>query len=64
MNLDLMKFDTDKLTIFVPELLKQTHPGHHLEPMALMRYKGTDISALSHVEKYKKCQKVSKHLIN
>ena len=59
-----MKFDTDKLTIFVSELLKQTHPGHHLEPMALMRYKGTGISALSHLEKYKKRQKVSKHLIN
>ena len=59
-----MKFDTDKLTIFVPELLKQTHPGHHLEPMALIRYKGTDIFALSHLEKYKKCQKVWKHPIN
>ena len=33
MNLDLMKFQTDKVTIFVLELLKHTHthPGCHLE---------------------------------
>ena len=27
MNLDLMKFDTEKVAIFVPERLKQTRPG-------------------------------------
>ena len=52
-NLDLMKFETDKVTIFVPELLKQMHPGHHLEPMVLMQYSDTDICALSHLEKYR-----------
>ena len=27
MNLDLTKFQTDKVTIFIPELLKQTCPS-------------------------------------
>ena len=57
MNLDLMKFETDKVTIFVPELLKQTHPGHHLESMVLMRHSDTDICALSHLEKYREVTK-------
>ena len=52
-----MKFETDKVTIFVPELLKQTRPGHHLEPMVLMRYSDTDICALSHLEKYREVTK-------
>ena len=57
MNLDLMKFEIDKVTIFVTELLKQTQPGHHLEPMVLMRYSDTDICALSHLEKYREVTK-------
>ena len=52
-----MKFQTDKVTIFVSELLKQTRPGHHLEPMVLMRYSDTDICALSHLEKYREVTK-------
>ena len=51
------KVETDKVTIFVPELLKQTRPGHHLEPMVLMRYSDTDICALSHLEKYREVTK-------
>ena len=50
MDLDLMKFETVKVTIFVPELLKQARPRHHL---VLMRYSETDICALSHQEKYR-----------
>ena len=57
MNLDLMKFETDKVTIFLPELLKQTRLGHHLESMVLMRYSGTDICALSHLQRYGKVTK-------
>ena len=57
MKLDLMKFETDRVTIFVPELLKQTHPGHHLEPMVLIRYSDTDVCALSHLEKYSEVTK-------
>ena len=57
MNLDLMKFEIDKVTIFVTELLKQTQPGHHLEPMVLMRYSDTDICALSHLQKYREVTK-------
>ena len=52
-----MKFETDKVTIFVPELLKQTHPGHHLESMVLMRYSDINICALSHLEKYREVTK-------
>ena len=37
MNIDLMMFEADKVTIFVPELLIQSRPGHHLEPMGLLR---------------------------
>ena len=50
MDLDLMKFGTVKVTIFVPELLKQARPRYHL---VLMRYTETDICALSHQEKYR-----------
>ena len=57
MNLDLMKFETDKITIFALELLKQTRPGHHLEPMVLMRYSDTDVCALLHYEKYREVTK-------
>ena len=56
-----MKFEIDKVTIFVPELLKQTCKRHHLEPMVLMRYSDTDICALSPLEKYRE---VSGNLIN
>ena len=52
-----MKFDTDTVTIFVPELFKQTRPGHHLEPMVLMQYNNTDVCALSHLEKYREVKK-------
>ena len=35
-NLDLMKFKTNKVTTFVLEPLNQTRPGLHLESMVLM----------------------------
>ena len=57
MELDLMKFKTDKITIFLPELLKQTYLGHHLEPMILMRYIDNDLFAQSHLEKYREMTK-------
>ena len=57
MDLDLMKFKTDKITIFVPELLKQTYLGYHLEPMILMRCIDTDLFALSHLQKYREVTK-------
>ena len=31
-------FETDKVTIFILRLLKKLRPGHHLEPMVLLRY--------------------------
>ena len=46
-----MKFETNKATTFVPELLKQTRPGHHLEPMVLIQYSDFHICAMSHLEK-------------
>ena len=33
-----MIFAAEKVTAFVPELLKQSRPSHHLEPMVLLRY--------------------------
>ena len=52
MNIDLMKFEEDKVTIFVPELLKQSRPGQHLEPMVILRYPDQKICVLSHLEQY------------
>ena len=52
MNIDLMMFEEDKLTIFVPKLLKQSRPGHHLDPMVLLRYPDQEISVVSHLEQY------------
>ena len=34
---------------FVPELLKQSRPGHHLDPMVLLSYPDQDICVVSHV---------------
>ena len=51
MNIDLM-FEADKVTIFVPELLKQSRPGHHLDPMVLLRYPDQEICVVSHLEQY------------
>ena len=45
--------------LFVPELLKQTHPGHLLEPTVLVRCSDTDICVLSHLEKYEEVTKKS-----
>ena len=36
-NIVLTMFEADKVTIFVPELLNQSRPGHHLNPMVLLR---------------------------
>ena len=47
-----MMFEADKVIIFVPELLKQSRPGHHLEPMVLLRYPDQEISVVSHLEQY------------
>ena len=52
MNIDLMMFEADKVTIFVPELLKQSRPGHHLDPMVLLRYPDQEIFVVSHLEQY------------
>ena len=52
MKIDLMKFKADKVTIFVPELLKQSRTGHHLEPMVILRYPDQEICVLSHLEQY------------
>ena len=52
MNIDLMMFEADKVTIFVPELLKQSRPGHHLDPMVLLRYPDQEICVVSHLEQY------------
>ena len=59
MNLDLVKFETDKVTMFLIEVPKQTRPEHHLEPIVLMQYIDTDICALSHLEK---CREVTKSI--
>ena len=52
MKKDLMKFEADRVTIFVPELFKQSRPGHHLEPMVILRYPDQEICVLSHLEQY------------
>lgn len=50
-NIDLM-FEADKVTIFVLELFKRSCPGHHLEPMVLLRYPDQEICVVSHFEQY------------
>ena len=52
MNTDLMMFEADKVTIFVPELLKQSRPGHHQDPMVLLRYPDQEICVVSYLEQY------------
>ena len=52
LNIDLMMFEADKVTTFVPELLKQSRTGHHLDPMVLLRYPDQEISVVSHLEQY------------
>ena len=52
MNTDLIMFETDKVTIFVLKLLKQSRPEHHLDPMVLLRYPGQEIRVVGHLEQY------------
>ena len=52
MNKDAMMFELDKVTIFVPELLKQSRSGHHLEPMVLFRHLDKEICVVSDLEQY------------
>ena len=52
MNIDLMIFKGDKVTIFFPELLKQSRPGNHLDPMVFLRYPDQEICVVSHLEQY------------
>ena len=56
-ELNLIKFEANKVTIFVPELLKQARLMHHLGPMVLMQYSATDICVLSHLEIYREVTK-------
>ena len=52
LNIDFMMFDADKVTIFLPELLKQSRSEHHLAPMMLLRYPNQEICVVSHLEQY------------
>lgn len=45
-------FETDKVTIFILGLLKKLRPGHHLEPMVLLRYPDQQIWVVSYLEQY------------
>ena len=47
-----MMFEADKVAIIVPELLKQLRPGHHLDPVVLLRYPDLEICVVSHLEQY------------
>ena len=57
LHLDLMKFENDKVILFVPELIKTSRPGHHLEPIVLIRYNDREICVMTHLEKYKEITK-------
>ena len=52
MNIDLMMFQADNVTIFVPKLLKQSRPGHDRDPMVFLRYPDQEIYVVSHLEQY------------
>ena len=45
-------FETDKVTIFILRLLKKLRPGHHLEPMVLLRYPDQQICVVSYLEQH------------
>ena len=47
-----MMFETDKVAIFVLELLKQTCPGHLLETMVLSKYPDQVTCVVSNLEQY------------
>ena len=52
MNIVLMMFEADEVTIFIPELLKQSRIGHNLEPMVFLRYPDKKICVVSHLDQY------------
>ena len=52
LNIDFKMFDADKITIFLPELLKQSRSEHHLAPMVLLRYPNQEICVVSLLEQY------------
>ena len=47
-----MMFEAGKEQIFVPELLQQSRPGHHLDPMVLLTYPDQEICVVGHLEQY------------
>lgn len=47
-----MMFEAGKIAIFVLELLKQLCPGHHLEPIMLLRYPDQEICVINHLKLY------------
>ena len=52
MNIVLMMFEADEVTIFIPELLKQSRIGHNLEPMVFLEYPDKKICVVSHLDQY------------
>ena len=57
MTIVLMMFKADEVTIFIPELLKQSRIGHNLEPMVFLEYPDKKICVVSHLDQYIKKSK-------
>ena len=51
-SINLILFKAGKLINFIPKLLKQPRPAHHLEPIVFLRYPCQEICVISHVEEY------------
>ena len=52
LNLDYIKISSDNVVLLVPETLKTTRPGHHLQPKKLKTFKDSELCVIAHLKQY------------
>ena len=52
LNLDYIKISSDKVVLFVLEILKTTRPGHHLPPVELKTFKESELCVVAHLKQH------------
>ena len=56
-----IKSSNDNVILFVPEILKDTRPSHHLQPIELKAFKDIDLCLVAHLKQHIKMTAPSKN---
>lgn len=51
---DNILIEDDKMTVYIVDLVKQTRPGRHIEPLTFHRYNNTKLCVINAIEQYQK----------